>query len=206
MSHSLVRRLRSQRGYTLQESLVSAAVLGILAAGVFGMIQDSEKLLDLSLRTGKVRELGTEITRDLHHELGQARAASVTIDTRAVTHDEVAYRVPLQVTAGTVDWGAIQFTDPPTPLSNHTCHLLVRQKGLDYELVRRILDPAGAPVGADSVLLRGLDPPVAGNKSMTVTLSGRLLTIQVRLRRRSDDPNSAGDTIKTHSTTVRLRN
>lgn len=201
---------RGTRGTTMQEALVSVSILTFLAAGVFTMVQDSERMMGLSLRTTKIREMGNELMHDLHRELEQGSAARVTIDATPASHDEVRFQVPLSVNLGVVQWGAFEVnpvTGVRTDHADHTIVYALRAAAGQQELVRRVLDPAAAQVGADQVLLSEVDNAIPGGaKGLTARLNGEILALELRQRRLSTDPARHDDTVRTHVTTVKLRN
>lgn len=180
-----------QRGFTLIEVAIVLVIasLFIVAAMVFTRATDESyrttaQSADITFNTRRALET-------LSNELRHTDLTHLTITTTNPLFDLVEVQLPLKVTAGTVVWGA-----------DGTSGWKVRYLVENGALIRRVVTATGTIAQMDRVLADGVDPSAAEGKCFSVSRTGSLLTISVRVVGQRDGRSWA----RQLTTAVSLRN
>jgi len=219
MKRILHNRGRTRLGFTLIESLISVALLGVLFLAV---LQTSSRASDAFDEGGVEHELWTRTQRALERIATEVEFGDAGLLAGAVTSDlgasEVTFRVPLDFVAGAVQWS--DFLRITTELEPEELDDGLDNDGdgfVDERQVVRISAP-GTPEEQRLVLVRGVselqdgeldnDADDNGNglrdePGLAFSAVGNLLTI--RLTCRSHDEGGRVLT-KTAATALRLWN
>jgi hypothetical protein len=204
--------MRRARGHTLIELTMSTGILAVIGGGIFTLMKDSGAVFGASLRSVKANRACTGGMHRLRDDVELADPASLAISTTA-SGDRVKLQVPLSITNGVIAWGGRCLQDNlPADFPDATVEYRVASAAAGrprLQLLRRLLDPAGAAITADEVIVDDVDEPdnVAG-KGFTIARAGRMVTTTIRVRLSADDDRAdqGEDLVRSQQTTIRMRN
>jgi prepilin-type N-terminal cleavage/methylation domain-containing protein len=158
-----------QSGFTLVEVAIVAAIAGILLIGMAMMVRSTnEAYTTVSEDTDANFSLRQALNR-ISDEMRQSNTSVVQI-TSGTDYDSIDLQVPVSYAGSTVSWGAAG-----------TAGWHIRYLVEDGWLIRRIVDGTGTVKQTDQVLARNVDVLFGGQKGFSVTASGGLYQITVRV-------------------------
>lgn len=203
---------RRERGFTLIEMVIVSGVFGVLATGIFSLLEDANGVYQTTLRSSMARRHCTSVSNGLATEIACANPANLAVDASHPEGDRVTLQLPLSVTNAVVTWGATEHLDRSgTPEAGaFVTYRLVQDPARSrlWDLVRHVVDAAGNSLGADEVLVSDVDAvDVRRGKGFQVVRNGDLVTLALRVRIAADDAGvGTDDVIRSHQVTVKLRN
>jgi hypothetical protein len=186
---------------------MAMGMFAVVATGIAAVLQDSDRVMEKSMRSGAAREDVTQVIQSIVRELEQSNALGLQVDNAPNTYDGLTLQTPLGANTGVIEWGARQYLQGQwTNYVDHSVtYFLAPDMSNDLRLIRRILDPFGNVAAPDEILAVGVDAPNVSGKGFLVTRSGNLVTVGLRLRA-GGQGGTGEQVVRSRTSTVRLRN
>jgi len=180
-------RWTADRGTSLLEISIAAAVLIIVVGGTYATVLRASDSWGAVVKTTDVQHTGRETMLRLTEEI--KRGANVKIDASNAHADVVSFQVPLALSGAEVVWGATKthlitgqkLVKPGWWIQYRVVNRRLKDGSFDRMLVRRVLDGYGYPVGGDERIADHVDVARLGKKGFTVVRTGDLYSIRLRL-------------------------
>ena len=160
-----------QRGFTLVETMIVAALSALLLLGAVMLAKSSndsyESVQEDTTANFSLRRALTLISDDMR----QSNTMKIVVtDNDSTAWDRLDLQVPVSYAASAITWGAAGTADWHE-------RILVE----DGWLIRRVVDATGTPQRTDEVLARDVDGFLNGEKGFAVTTADGLYCISLRV-------------------------
>lgn len=199
-----LRGKASQRGFTLLEVMIAAAILSVVGLGLTQGLQLANQTNDtVQDRSDQNRELRKAVEL-LRAELKSTRSDLLNIVADGDGNHQVSLQVPVDG-LGATSWGAYDRKLGSTPAEQQREDWIIRYLALPdadggRDLVRQVIDDTGA-IRLQETLVRGLlDPNDPDGPSFLVQATGEVWETRLATK------HGAADGSRIDSFHVRLRN
>lgn len=182
--------LHRQLGFTLIEVAIVAAIASILLLGIAMMVRSTNDAYSTVSEDTDANFSLREALNRMSDEMRQSNTTVIQI-TPGTNYDSIDLQMPVSYAGSAVSWGAA---------GTQGWHL--RYLVENGWLIRRVVDGTGTVKQTDQVLARNVDTLFGGQKGFSVTATGGLYQISLRVTAQ----RGARTWRRTETTSVTTRN